>query len=61
LNEVHQLVLHTDGVNLLGNNINTTKKSIENLTEANKEVGLEVNEEKTEYMLKSRHQNEAKQ
>jgi ribosomal protein S2 len=32
---------------------------METLIDANKEVGLEVNTEKTEYMLLSRHQNAA--
>jgi hypothetical protein len=41
----------------LGDNIDTTKKSTETLIDASKEVGLEVNAEKTKYMLLSRHQN----
>jgi hypothetical protein len=44
-------------VNLLGHNIDTIKKSTETLFDASKEVGLEVNAEKTKYMLLSRHQN----
>jgi hypothetical protein len=43
--------------NLLGDNVNTTKKNTESLIDAAKEVGLEVNSEKTKYMLLSRHQN----
>jgi ribosomal protein S2 len=39
-------------VNLLGD-----KKNMETLIDASKEVGLEVNTEKTKYMLLSRHQN----
>jgi hypothetical protein len=56
-NGTHWLLAYADDVNLLGENIDTIKKNTETLTDANKEVGLEINEEKTEYMLLSRHQN----
>jgi hypothetical protein len=35
----------------------TTKKNIETLIDASKEVGPEINTEKTRYMLLSHHQN----
>jgi hypothetical protein len=38
-------------------NIDTIKKNTETLIKASNEVGLEVNTEKTKYMLLSRHQN----
>jgi hypothetical protein len=57
LNETHQLLVYADGVNLLGDNIDTIKKNTETVIGASKEVGLEVNAEKTKYMLLSRHQN----
>jgi hypothetical protein len=51
LNGTQQLLAYTDVVNLLGDNIDTTKKNTETLTDASKEVGLEINAEKTKYML----------
>jgi hypothetical protein len=45
------------GLNLLGDNIDIINKNTETLTDASKEVGLEVNVEKTKYMLVSRDQN----
>jgi coproporphyrinogen III oxidase-like Fe-S oxidoreductase len=44
-------------VNVLDDNIDTIKQNIETLPDASKEVGLEVNPEKTKYMLLSRYQN----
>jgi hypothetical protein len=49
-------IVLVDDVNLLGDNIDAIKKNMETLIDASKEVGLEVNTEKTEYMLLSRHQ-----
>jgi hypothetical protein len=50
LNGTYQLLAYADDVNLLGDNTET-------LNDASKEVGLEINVEKTKYMLLSRHQN----
>jgi hypothetical protein len=51
------LLAYADDVNLLGDNIATINKSTQTLIDASKEVGLEVNVEKTKYMLVSRDQN----
>jgi hypothetical protein len=57
LNATHQLLAYADDANLLGDNIDTIKKNTETLIDASKEVGLEINVEKTNYMLLSRHKN----
>jgi hypothetical protein len=64
LNGTHQLLAYPDDVNLLGDNIDTCttciKKNTETLIDASKEAGLEINVEKTKYMLISRYQNAGK-
>jgi hypothetical protein len=60
LNGTHQLVVYADDVNLLGENINIIKKNVEALLDAIKEIGLEVNSEKTKYMFMPRHQTAGK-
>jgi hypothetical protein len=57
LNGTHQLLAYADDVNLLGYNIDTINKITQTLIDASKEVGLEVNVEKTKNMLVSRDQN----
>jgi hypothetical protein len=55
LNGTLQLLAYADDVNLLGDNIDIIKKNTESLIDASKEVDLEINVEKTKYMLLSRH------
>jgi hypothetical protein len=53
LHITHQLLVYADDVNLLGENISIIKKNAEALLDASKEIGLEVNYEKTKYMFMS--------
>ena len=57
LNGTHQLLVYADDVNILGGSVHTVKKNAEALTVANKETGLEVNADKTGYMVMSLDQN----
>jgi hypothetical protein len=54
--KILQLLAYADDVNLLGDDIDTIEKNTETLIDASKEVGLEINVEKTKYMLLSHHQ-----
>jgi hypothetical protein len=57
LNGTHQLLAYADVMNLLGDNIDTLKKNTETFIDASKEIGLEINVDKTKYMLLSHDQN----
>jgi GTP-dependent phosphoenolpyruvate carboxykinase len=46
-----------DDVNLLDDSVNTIKENSESLLEASRNIGLEVNAEKTKYMIMSRYPN----
>jgi hypothetical protein len=56
LNGTHQLLVYAD-VNILGGSIHSIKKNAEDLVVDSKEIVLELNAERTKYMVTSRDQN----
>ena len=57
LNGTHQLLVYVADVNILAGSIHTVKKNTEALLVASKEVQLEVNGDKTKYMVMSGNRN----
>ena len=57
LNGTYQLLVYVDDVNKLGRSAYTVKEKFETLIVAGKENGLEVNADKTKYMVMSGDQN----
>jgi hypothetical protein len=57
LNGTHQLLAYADDVNILGGSTHTVKENAEALVVATKEIGLEVNADKTKYVIMSRDHN----
>ena len=55
LNGKHQLHVNADDVNMLGENLQTIRENAEIFIKASKDIGLEVNSEKTKYIITSRH------
>jgi hypothetical protein len=53
----HQIVAYADDVHILGGSVHTVKENAEALAVVTKEIGLEVNANKTKYMVMSREQN----
>jgi len=57
LSSIHKLLVYADDVNILGGNVHSTYiKKAEALVVASKGTGLEVNADKTKYMVMSRNQ-----
>ena len=56
LNGTHQLLAYADDDNILGGSIHTVKENAEALVVATKEIGLDLNANKTKYMIMSREQ-----
>ena len=57
LNGTNQLLAYADDVNILGGSEHPIKENAEALVVASKEIGLEVNADKTKYMVMIRDQN----
>ena len=55
LNGTHQLLAYADDVNILGGSVHMVKNA-ETLVAVAKEIGLEVNADKTKYMMVFRDQ-----
>ena len=55
LSGTHQLLAYADDVNtsILGGSVHTMKENADSLVVASKETGLEVNADKTKYMVMS--------
>jgi preprotein translocase subunit YajC len=56
LNGTPQLLDYADDVNILSGSVGTIKKNAETLVVVSKETGLEVNADKTRYMVMFRDQ-----
>ena len=53
LNGTHQILVYADDVNTLGGSIYTITKNAEALVVVSMEIGLEINADKTKYMVMS--------
>jgi hypothetical protein len=53
INGTYQLLVYADDVNILGRSVHTIEKNTEALVVASKENGLQVNVDKTKYMVMS--------
>jgi len=53
LSGTHQLLVYADNIKMLGGSIHTIKKNIDTLVVTIKKNGLDVNADKTKYMVMS--------
>jgi len=60
LNGTHQLLAYANDVKILGGSVYTVKENAEALVVASKETGLEVNADKTKYMIVLRSERRTK-
>ena len=51
----YHLLFYADDVNILGGSVRSIEKNMDTLVVANKKTGLEVNADKTKYMVMSRY------
>jgi hypothetical protein len=51
----HQLLVCAGDINLLGDSVSTIKENSETLLETSRDIGIEINAEKTKYMIMSRY------
>ena len=57
LNGTYQLLVYADDVKMFGGRVHTIKANTEALLALSKDIGLEVNADKTKYMMMSRDKN----
>jgi len=57
LNGTHQMLAYAVDVNILGGSINNLKENAEALVAVTRRIGLEINADKSMYMVMSRDQN----
>jgi len=59
-NGTHQLLAYADDVNILRERVHTIKKNTEAVVVGGKEIGLDVNADKTKHVVMSRDQSEGR-
>jgi hypothetical protein len=57
LTGAHQFLVYANDVDLLHENINVTRKNTEALLDDSKRIAVQVNTDKTKYMVMTRQQN----